>query len=247
MAVPIESPLFWLAAIVGVMLTGISKSGFAGGAGVVAVPLLTFFISVPQATAMVLPLLLTMDVRTIQYYRQHIDKPVLKALMPSALAGIVLGGLLLGLFPGDVLQLLLGVLSMVFACWGQLVPFFKRLKGAGLIWGGVAGLTSTLIHSGGPPLHMYLLSQQLPKHTWLATTGVMFGFMNLVKIIPYSIVTPWNTSLAMVALALIPVALISIKMGYWLQGFLSEKLFISLCRSCLFITGLMLVIKSLIE
>jgi len=33
--------LFWLIAITGVILTGISKSGFAGGAGVVAVPLMS--------------------------------------------------------------------------------------------------------------------------------------------------------------------------------------------------------------
>ena len=36
---------FWLLAVVGVFLTGISKSGFAGGAGVVAVPLLALVVS----------------------------------------------------------------------------------------------------------------------------------------------------------------------------------------------------------
>ena len=65
-------PIFWLLAIIGVIFTGISKSGLAGGAGVVAVPLLALVISVPEAAALMLPLLLIMDVRTISMYRQAI-------------------------------------------------------------------------------------------------------------------------------------------------------------------------------
>ena len=52
--------LFWLVAVLGVILTGVSKSGFAGGAGVVAVPLMALFIPVSQAVVIMLPLLLLM-------------------------------------------------------------------------------------------------------------------------------------------------------------------------------------------
>ncbi len=53
----IDSPIFWLLAFAGVVLTGISKSGFAGGAGVVAVPLLALVLPVERAAALMLPLL----------------------------------------------------------------------------------------------------------------------------------------------------------------------------------------------
>lgn len=81
-----SSFLFWLLAIVGVLLTGISKSGFAGGAGVVAVPILALVMPVPQAAALMLPLLIVMDIKAIQLYRQHINKRVLFSIIPAALA-----------------------------------------------------------------------------------------------------------------------------------------------------------------
>lgn len=244
MSLPVESGLFWALAIIGVLLTGISKSGFAGGAGVVAVPLLAFVVSVPQATALMLPLLLVMDAHTVHYYRKHIDSEAIKSLLPAALLGIVVGGLSLGVFPDQTLQLLLGIFSVVFAVWSRLLPFFSRLKGAGFIWGGIAGFTSTLIHSGGPPLQIYLLSRRLPKLTWLATAGVMFAAMNVVKIIPYGFTADWSRQMLLIALLLIPAALLGVKLGHMMQGRLSEALFTDICRYCLLGTGILLVIKA---
>ena len=52
---------FWILAILGVTLTGISKSGFAGGAGVVAVPLMSLYIPFEHTVVIMLPLLIVMD------------------------------------------------------------------------------------------------------------------------------------------------------------------------------------------
>ncbi|MCG8671095.1 MAG: sulfite exporter TauE/SafE family protein [Pseudomonadales bacterium] len=241
---PIDSPLFWSLAIVGVIFTGISKSGFAGGAGVVAVPLLAFVISVPQAAALMLPLLLVMDVRTIQYYRDHIHWDSLKQLLPAAVVGIAAGGMLLGILPDHWLELMLGLLSVLFASWARLTPILGKLKNAGVLWGGLSGITSTVIHSGGPPMNIYLISRQLPKLEWIATAGMMFGLMNLIKIIPYVWVGEWTVEMLLVALALVPAALLGIKLGYWLQSFFNQQRFEQWCRGFLFVSGVLLLAKS---
>lgn len=239
------SPLFWLLAIVGVILTGISKSGFAGGAGVVAVPLLALAMPVPLAVFLMLPLLLAMDVKTIQYYWRHAHWSQLKAILPAALCGIVAGGLLLGKLPEATLKLLLGLISIVFALWHRLTPLLGNMKGGGWLWGGISGLTSTLIHAGGPPINIYLIAKQLPKLSWLATAGIFFGAMNAIKLVPYLLTGKWTLDTFYLSLVLLPVALFGTWLGKWIQGRVDDRQFMLCCRGLLLASGVMLAVQAL--
>lgn len=242
------SPLFWLLAIVGVLLTGISKSGFAGGAGVIAVPLLSLVMPVPAAAALMLPLLLVMDAKSLNYYWRSVRWQELKAIAPAALIGIVAGGFLLGKMPSDLLQILLGTFCIAFALWKKLTPLLARIPYAGIIWGMVSGLTSTLLHSGGPPINIYLATRQLPKRNWLATAAVFFAIMNLVKIIPYTLTDQWQSDsmisdLLLIDIILLPASLIGVWLGYILQQRISEARFMSACKGLLFFSGLALLVN----
>jgi len=245
----LTSPLFWGLAIVGVLLTGISKSGFAGGAGVIAVPLLSLVIPVPIAAALMLPLLIVMDAKSMRYYWRSVLWQELKTIVPAALVGIIAGGFLLGEMPGSFLQLVLGLFCIVFALWKKLTPLLGRLPQAGLIWGAVSGLTSTLLHSGGPPINIYLATRQLPKRNWLATAAVFFAIMNLIKIIPYGLTGQWQSdlsvsSLLVIDIVLLPVSLIGVWLGYRLHTKISEANFMSACKGLLFLSGLGLLISA---
>lgn len=245
MSLPIDSLLFWALALLGVILTGISKSGFAGGAGVVAVPLIALTTPLPEAVALMLPLLIAMDIKTINYYRKHIALVEVKRLLPAAVVGIVAGGFAIGQLSEQLLQWLLGILSVVFALWQQLLPQLRRLTSLSWLWGGVSGLTSTLIHAGGPPLNIYLIARELPKLTWLATAAVFFGVMNVIKIVPYSLNGQWSQTTLLASAALLPAALIGVKLGHRLQQRVSEKQFMLLCRSLLLLSGLALIAKAM--
>jgi len=245
----LDSPLIWGLAIVGVILTGISKSGFAGGAGVIAVPLLSLVIPVPVAAALMLPLLIVMDAKSMHYYWRSVRWQELKIIVPAALVGIIAGGFLLGEMPSSFLQLVLGLFCIIFALWKKLTPLLGRLPHAGLIWGAVSGLTSTLLHSGGPPINIYLATRQLPKRNWLATAAVFFAIMNLIKIIPYGLTGQWQSdlsvpSLLVIDIVLLPVSLIGVWLGYRLHTKISEAHFMSACKGLLFLSGLGLLISA---
>jgi len=241
------SIVFWILAFIGVILTGISKSGFAGGAGVVAVPILALIMPIPQAAALMLPLLILMDIKAIHIYRKHINLEVLKAIIPAALIGIVIGSLLLTYTPGHILQLTLGIISILFASWQSLTPIFGRMKGAGVLWGFTSGVTSTLIHAGGPPINIYLISKGLPKLTWLATSAIFFGVMNIIKVLPYSLTGQWSLKLLWLSLILMPVAYLGIWLGHKIQHKFSEQHFMKICRVLLFISGVILLAKALYQ
>lgn len=81
----------WLLVSVGILIQGISKSGFAGGAGVLSLPLLMLVMPVQKVTAMLLPLLILCDMKAIYGYRDYKDWPVIRAVYIPSIAGIILG------------------------------------------------------------------------------------------------------------------------------------------------------------
>lgn len=242
----LSQPLFWCLAIIGVIFTGISKSGLAGGAGVVAVPLLALIMPVQDAVVMMLPLLLIMDVKTIHSYRHDIDWAILKTIIPAAIIGIIIGGLSLHSINDKFLECALGVISILFALWTQLTPYFAKIKQAGFIWASLSGFTSTLIHAGGPPINIYLISKALPKLNWLATAAVFFGIMNITKIIPYSMANLWSTEMFWLSVLCVPFAFIGVKLGYVLQKRIKQEQFMLVARGLLLASGVLLVGKSIV-
>ncbi len=58
----ITDPWFYLVTVPAVLLLGISKSGFGAGFGSLAVPIMALAVTVPQAAAILMPVLFLMDV-----------------------------------------------------------------------------------------------------------------------------------------------------------------------------------------
>ena len=79
---PITDPLFYVVAIPAVLLLGVSKSGFGAGFGALAVPMMALAVSVPQAAAILMPLLFVMDVLGMAAFRKDFDMPLLRFLLP---------------------------------------------------------------------------------------------------------------------------------------------------------------------
>lgn len=237
------SPLFWLLAITGVLLTGISKSGFAGGAGVVAVPLLSLVMPVQQAAAIMLPLLLVMDAKTVRLYRRSINLREIRTIGLAAIAGIAIAGSAMAALSSTTLQWILALFCIVFASWQQLMPLLGKLPGAALLWGTLSGISSTLLHAGGPPISIYFLSKGVSKKEWLAQAALFFALMNVVKLIPYSLNNVWQLDFLLLDLLLLPIAFIGVYLGHKIQSYLSEAIFVLSCRVLLAITGTLLLLK----
>mgnify|MGYP001968380050 FL=1 len=78
----IESYWFFVLAVPVVLITGISKGGFAGGLGTLAVPVLSLMVDPRVAAAIMLPILCTMDLFNLWSYRNKWDAVNLKIILP---------------------------------------------------------------------------------------------------------------------------------------------------------------------
>ena len=248
----ISDPLFYAAAVPAVILFGISKGGFGGGLGVLAVPIVSLIIPPVQAAAIILPLLCCMDLIGLWAYRGKWDWPNLRILIPASILGIIIGTLLFRYLSPAAVKLLLGIISICFTLDYWLRSSNSGINGTwkhnhvtGIIAGAVGGFTSFIAHSGSPPVSMYLLPQRLHRTRYVGTTVLLFTVINYVKLIPYT----WLGLLYMdnlaTSLVLLPVAVAGFLAGIWLHNNVSELLFYRVCYVLLFIVGIKLLLDGM--
>lgn len=244
----ITDPLFYLAAVPAVLLFGIAKGGFGGGLGVAAVPIMALVISPVQAAGILLPLLCLMDIVGLIIYRRHLNPGLQKALIPGALVGIVIGTLSFGYLSVAAIRLILGVITITFTLnhWFGLSEWIAghvRRAGApaAAASGVVAGFTSFVAHSGGPPLNIYLLTLGLDRTAFVGTTALFFAVVNYTKLVPYAWLGQLDATNLATSLVLAPLAPASMYAGLWLHRRVSERLFFRLAYSMLFVVGLKLL------
>jgi uncharacterized membrane protein YfcA len=242
----ISDPIFYAVAIPAVLLIGISKGGFGGALGGVAVPLMAIALSPRQAAGIVLPLLCLTDLVGLRVYFGKWDAAIVRTLIPGALVGVVLGALTFGLFNESAIRLLIGVISVLFVASRWLgakarQPRAAPSKSAGVGMAAVSGFTSFVAHAGGPPVLMYLLPQRLDKVTFLATVNVFFLITNAVKLIPYAWLGQFSGANLLASLTLAPLVPLGVALGVWLQNRVSTVWFFRIAQFGLLATGLQLI------
>jgi len=250
----IPDPLFYVLAVPVVLWVGISKGGFGGGAGMVAVPLLALAVPLPQAAAVLLPILCAMDLFALHAYRGQYSAVNLRRLLPAALVGIAGGGLAFGTLDDRWLRVIVGTIAVLFAL--QWILGVARHRGqapeptypgpwSGALWGGVAGFTSTMAHAGGPPVAIYLLPQRLSPTLFVGTTVIVFTVINYVKLVPYALLGQLRLENLATSLVLLPLAPLGIRLGRWLHDRVNDVLFYRLTYALLLITGIKLLVDGL--
>jgi uncharacterized membrane protein YfcA len=230
--------LFYITAIPAVLLYGISKGGFGGALGVIAVPLMALTTTPVQAASVLLPILCVMDGFAIRYHYKNCNFSEIKTMLPSAIIGIGIGSFIMGIVSDQVVEIVVGSLSLMFCMQYYLKGnSCKIYKYSGYFWSGLSGLSSTMIHAGGGPISMYLLPKKLDKMVMVGTMAVFFGIMNLIKLIPYAYLGNFDHQNLMTSLVLIPLAPIGVKLGTMLLKVISQQRVYQVCYLFLLISG----------
>lgn len=241
----VADPLFYAVAVPAVLLMGLSKSGFASGFGALATPMMALAVPVPQAAAIMLPLLLAMDVTGLQQLWRDRDRALLRRLVPWGLAGTALGTLLFGVLPARAVSGTVGGLTLAFFAQRVLWPP-RPGSGPAPRWVGAAcatasGFTSFVAHAGGPPAAAYLLPLRLDPRVLSATIAVFFAALNASKWLPYAGLGLIDARNLGTAALLLPLAPLGVWAGVWLTRRVAAGWFYRLAYAGVLLTGLKLL------
>jgi uncharacterized membrane protein YfcA len=237
----ITDPFFYMIAAPAVVLLGVSKSGFGAGFGSLAVPMMALAVTVPQAAAILMPVLLVMDLLGMAAFRKDVDRALLRFMLPYALLGVVLGALLFKLLDARFVAAVVGGFTLLFLAQQILLktdpngPPPPRWMGGVLLV--VSGFTSFIAHAGGPPVNAYVMRLKLSPVLFTGTMAYLFFFINMAKWVPYA----WLGLLDMrnfgTSLVLLPLAPVGVWVGVRMARTINPVLFYRLIRIGMFLTG----------
>jgi uncharacterized membrane protein YfcA len=243
------SPLFIIIAAVAVFTAGLSKSNFAVSLGAIAVPLLATVMPARDAAGMMLPILCTMDLLAILIYRREVDWNVYLIMIPGALVGTLIGWVLSARVSEAAVGLAVGLISLLFVLDAWL-PLRKKLQEGqppsrpwGTFWGGIAGFTSFISHTGGPPYQIYAVPLRLKPVIFAGTTAVFFATVNYAKLIPFYFLGQLSVANLELSAALLPVGLIGMLAGVWLVKRVNPKFFYQFAYVLIFLLSLDLIFE----
>ena len=242
--------------VIATIFIGLSKAGFGGGTGIVATPLLAMVMTAREAIGLMLPLLLMTDILSMLYYWRKWDTPNVIALIPGAIAGIMLGGTVLKDMPEVWLKRTIGVIALLFVLVQTWRNFRSRGKDdkkrpreisrrylKGFAAGVGAGITSTLAHIGGVVVSMYLLPQGLSNRAYVGTTTAVFFIINATKVPVYLKLGILNGGILRDDLLFLPLLGMGVLSGIFLNRRISKRTFSYVILALVLISGTKLLIR----
>lgn len=235
-----------------------SKAGFGGGIGMIVVPLFAQFRTARGVLGLMLPLLFSTDVISLGHYWKQWHRQNIWQLIPGSIAGIAFASFILKDISDVHLKKVIGGIACLFAILEFFRPRITRRLNPdstdeepvlhfktwhGVLAGILAGIFSTLAHMGGLVIVMYLLPQRLGNRTFVATTTVLYFFINLVKFPFYFQFGIFSFEIIIEALALLPFVGLGVQVGVYLNNRFPERIFSRIVLILLFATGIHLLLS----
>ncbi len=253
----VPAAIFWTFVALAVVIQGISKSGFAGGAGILSLPLMMLVMPVQLVSATLLPLLILCDMNAVyHHFHNKVWAKVMEIYLPS-LIGIVAGAAVwwwigregVEAYAGPIKRFV-GVIAILFGLYivgkESALQWIERVKPgrkSAVVAGVAAGFTSTIAHAAGPIVSLYLFAQDLGKSLFVGTVAWTFTLINLTKLPFYCSVGLIHKDVLLFDLVLIPLIPIGSYLGKWMYHRVSERLFNRVVMVLTLIAGVQLLLN----
>ena len=242
-----EAALIILVIAVVAFLIGLSKGGLGGTAGALATPMMALVMPADKVIGLVLPILMLADIFAVGLHWGRWNRKLVLLLIPGSIVGVIIGTVLITNAPTETLRTLLGVIVLIFAIYKILEQrilrtlVYKSRDWHGLVAGTVTGFSSALAHTGGPPVSIYLLMQDVTPRVFIATSALFFLILNWIKVPFYLYADLFDFELLRQIAWLLPLVPIGVVTGRWLIGRVDAATFERIIVGLLLINALLLI------
>lgn len=241
-------PWFYGIGFLTTFLMAAAKGAFGGGLAIIGIPMLALVVDPITAAIIIAPLVAFMDIFAMRAFPPSTwSRPDLKWLAIGLVIGIALGWLVFEWLDKRYVILLIALVTLAFTLrWflkDRLAPPAPHevLPGKAVGLGAIAGFTTFIAHSGGPPVAMYLLGRNLDKTVYAGTTVAVFMLGNFIKLGPFlKLGLGYPLALA-AALVFAPIVPFGVWIGKALHDRLNQQKLYLWCYVLLGLTGLKLL------
>ncbi|UCC52850.1 MAG: sulfite exporter TauE/SafE family protein [Anaerolineaceae bacterium] len=241
------SILVYMVVALGMFMVGMAKGGGWASLAALSVPFVGLVLPIDDVIGMMLPVLMLADLLAIGVHWRKWNNHLVLLLIPTAIVGVTIGTLFLTNAPVRLIRIVIGVIILLFAFYRLFEKsIFKKLiytprSWHGLLAGLVGGFTSSVAHTGGPPIAIYLLLQNLQPRVFAATLAFFFFILNYIKVPFYYFADVFNYDLLRQFLWLLPAVPLGVWTGKWLVVRVSKELFDYIILAFLVITAFLLI------
>lgn len=213
---------------------------FATGFGfaLTSVPLLTLVIAPHQAVLLALLVGTFGNVGQMIEGRRLIDRRLIGWLFVGAIAGLPLGWWIFVNSNGTVLQITIGVITLVaVAALARGVTLRRTSRRIDLATGVLSGALTTCTGTNGPPIVAVLHARRVSPPVFRATTATTFVCLDSCAVAFYIATRHIDGALALTAAATVPAIAVGAVLGIQARRLLSPKTFRILVLIMLTLTG----------
>lgn len=221
-----QQTLFMLMTAVVAFAIGLSKGGFGGTLGALATPLMALVMPPDQVVGLLLPILMFADVFAVAMHWLRWERRLVWLLIPGSVIGVTIGTYFITNVSTDVFKTVLAIIVLIFSAYKvferRILGFFhyRPHNWHGILAGTVAGFSSALAHTGGPPVSIYLLLQEITPRIFVATSAIFFMILNWIKVPYYYFAGLFNFQLLFQVAWLLPL----VPLGVWIGRRFSERI-----------------------
>lgn len=244
----LSDPAILIVSILAVTLAGLSKGGLGGAMGMLGVPIMALVIPPVQAAAILLPIYIIMDVFGLWSWRKELDLQTLKIMVPAGIVGITIGWMTASYVSDSSVRLLVGIVTVGFVINHYVSKLRKRIQSRqphrpflGRICGTIAGFTSFISHTGGPPYQIYALPLGHSPGIYTGTSIRFFFIMNVIKLVPYFALGQFDATNLKTSFALMPLAVIATLIGAWIVKRMKPDVFYPIMYVFMLLAGIKLL------
>jgi len=220
-------------------------SGF--GSGLIAIPLLAFFLPL----SVIVPALGLLSYGGTLYQSFSLRRQVvwrdIWPLFPFSLVAIAAALWLLVNLDTTTLTLALGIFITIYSLYSLLS--LSDLHGGrkwAILAGGLGGFVSAIFGTGGPFYVVYLKLRQLNKTQFRASIAMVFLIDGGARIGGYAMNGLYTHHVLWLVLILLPVLVLAMYVGHRLHHKIEQKKFNQIISVLLCVSGMMLIAKTVV-